>query len=85
MRAHHAKLPAMEKIKIRALRQHADAVLKRVQMGESLEVTDRGRPIALLLPVDWFLDRCRTVINVLGDMNVSCMLDGNEPHREPAA
>lgn len=32
--------------------------------------------IALLLPVDWFLDRCRTVINVLGDMNVSCLLDG---------
>lgn len=52
MPAHHAKLPAMEKIGIRALRQHADAVLKRVQMGESLEVTDRGRPIALLLPVD---------------------------------
>ena len=35
--------------------------------------------IALLLPVDWFLDRCRTVINVLGDMNVSCMLDGRVP------
>jgi Na+/H+-dicarboxylate symporter len=34
--------------------------------------------IALLLPVDWFLDRCRTVINVLGDMNVSCMLDGKK-------
>ena len=32
--------------------------------------------IALLLPVDWFLDRCRTAINVMGDMNVSCMLDG---------
>jgi Na+/H+-dicarboxylate symporter len=32
--------------------------------------------IALLLPVDWFLDRCRTVINVLGDTNVSCLLDG---------
>jgi Na+/H+-dicarboxylate symporter len=32
--------------------------------------------IALLLPVDWFLDRCRTVINVMGDMNVSCLLDG---------
>ncbi len=27
--------------------------------------------IALLLPVDWFLDRCRTAINVMGDMNVS--------------
>jgi DAACS family dicarboxylate/amino acid:cation (Na+ or H+) symporter len=34
--------------------------------------------IALLLPVDWFLDRCRTVINVMGDMNVSCLLDGKE-------
>ncbi len=32
--------------------------------------------IALLLTVDWFLDRCRTMINVMGDMNVSCMLDG---------
>jgi Na+/H+-dicarboxylate symporter len=32
--------------------------------------------IALLLTVDWFLDRCRTTINVLGDINVSCLLDG---------
>lgn len=39
--------------------------------------------IALLLPVDWFLDRCRTAINILGDMNVSCMLDGKT--REAAA
>jgi Na+/H+-dicarboxylate symporter len=34
--------------------------------------------IALLLTVDWFLDRCRTMINVLGDVNVSCLLDGKE-------
>jgi Na+/H+-dicarboxylate symporter len=40
--------------------------------------------IALLLPVDWFLDRCRTAINVMGDMNVACILDGKTPHREPA-
>jgi len=32
--------------------------------------------IGLLLTVDWFLDRCRTSINVLGDVNVSCLLDG---------
>ncbi|MEY4577359.1 MAG: hypothetical protein RL701_2062 [Pseudomonadota bacterium] len=38
--------------------------------------------IALLLPVDWFLDRCRTVINVMGDMNVSCLLDGREREEE---
>ena len=46
--------------------------------------------IALLLPVDWFLDRCRTMINVMGDTNVSCILDGKTPHgpdaeaRDPA-
>jgi len=37
-----------------------------------------------LLPVDWFLDRCRTAINVMGDMNVSCILDGKTPHAPPA-
>jgi len=35
--------------------------------------------IALLLTVDWFLDRCRTAINVMGDTTVSCLLDGREP------
>ena len=34
--------------------------------------------IALLLTVDWFLDRCRTTINVMGDMNVSCILNGKK-------
>jgi DAACS family dicarboxylate/amino acid:cation (Na+ or H+) symporter len=34
--------------------------------------------IAVLLTVDWFLDRCRTAINVMGDLNVSCLLDGYE-------
>jgi Na+/H+-dicarboxylate symporter len=32
--------------------------------------------IAMLLTVDWFLDRCRTAVNVMGDLNVSCLLDG---------
>ncbi len=34
--------------------------------------------IALLITVDWFLDRCRTTINVMGDMTVSCLLDGKK-------
>lgn len=34
--------------------------------------------IPMLLTVDWFLDRCRTAINVLGDINVSCLLDGKQ-------
>lgn len=32
--------------------------------------------IPLLLPLDWFLDRCRTAINVMGDMSETCLLDG---------
>jgi Na+/H+-dicarboxylate symporter len=45
--------------------------------------------IALLLTVDWFLDRCRTMINVMGDVSVACLLDGRtrgepEPATEPA-
>lgn len=35
--------------------------------------------IAMLLTVDWLLDRCRTAINVMGDVTVSCLLDGKEP------
>ena len=41
--------------------------------------------IALLLTVDWFLDRCRTTINVLGDVNVSCLLDGKTPPAQTPA
>jgi Na+/H+-dicarboxylate symporter len=39
--------------------------------------------IFLLLPVDWFLDRCRTVINVMGDVNVACLLEGTERTEPP--
>ena len=34
--------------------------------------------IALLVTVDWFLDRCRTAINVMGDMTVSVLLDDSK-------
>ncbi len=50
----------------------------------TLVFTAVGLPIeyiAILLTVDWFLDRCRTTINVLGDVNVSCMLEGKERRR----
>jgi prevent-host-death family protein len=40
----------MERIGIRELRQHASRYLARVATGEAIEVTDRGRPVALLVP-----------------------------------
>lgn len=36
---------------MRELRQHASRYLARVANGESIEVTDRGRPVAHLVPV----------------------------------
>lgn len=41
----------MESIGVRELRQHASRWLARVRAGESFEVTDRGRPVALLSPL----------------------------------
>jgi prevent-host-death family protein len=41
----------MTTIGIRELRQRASEYLRRVEAGETLEVTDRGRPIALLTPI----------------------------------
>ncbi|MBD2167631.1 dicarboxylate/amino acid:cation symporter [Calothrix membranacea FACHB-236] len=48
----------------------------------TLVFTSVGLPtqyIALLVTVDWFLDRCRTALNVMGDMTVSALLDGKKP------
>ena len=41
----------MERIGVRELRQHASRYLARVGRGETLEITDRGRPVARLVPV----------------------------------
>lgn len=38
-------------IGIRELRQHASRYLREVQLGETIAVTDRGRPVAWLVPV----------------------------------
>lgn len=35
---------------MRELRQHASRYLARVVTGESIRITDRGRPVALLVP-----------------------------------
>jgi prevent-host-death family protein len=39
----------MERIGVRELRQQASSILRRVAAGETVEVTDRGRPVAVLL------------------------------------
>jgi Na+/H+-dicarboxylate symporter len=57
----------------------------------TLVLTSVGLPteyVAILIAADWFLvgvaspleNRCRTTINVMGDMTVSALIDGN--HRQ---
>jgi prevent-host-death family protein len=58
----------MKSIGIRELRQHASVVLREVEGGVTFEVTDRGRPVAILSPVvdKSPLDRLRAA----GDVSV---------------
>ncbi|HVT21623.1 MAG TPA: type II toxin-antitoxin system prevent-host-death family antitoxin [Mycobacteriales bacterium] len=41
----------MSSVGVRELRQRASELLRRVEAGESIEVTDRGRPVAVLAPL----------------------------------
>jgi prevent-host-death family protein len=50
----------MVRVGVRELKQNASAVLRRVIGGESVEVTERGRPVALIVPLpapDDLIDR----------------------------
>jgi prevent-host-death family protein len=41
----------MVQVGVRELRQTASELLRRVAQGETFEITDRGRPVAVLSPV----------------------------------
>lgn len=41
----------MKSIGVRELRQHASKYLEEVAAGESIEITDRGHPVARLVPI----------------------------------
>ena len=41
----------MTRVGVRELRQRASELLRLVEQGETIEVTDRGRPVALLTPL----------------------------------
>ncbi|MFZ0214392.1 MAG: type II toxin-antitoxin system prevent-host-death family antitoxin [Candidatus Dormiibacterota bacterium] len=42
----------MRQIPVRELNQHTAEVLARVQAGEQIEVTRKGRPVAVLRPIE---------------------------------
>jgi prevent-host-death family protein len=41
----------MKSIGVRELRQQASRYLRQVELGNAIEVTDRGRPVARLVPI----------------------------------
>jgi len=44
-------MAANDRVSVRELRQNLSVYLRRVKQGEALEVTERGRPVALLRPL----------------------------------
>jgi prevent-host-death family protein len=44
-------MSARARVGIRELRQNLSVYLRRVGRGETLEVTERGSPVALLMPI----------------------------------
>jgi prevent-host-death family protein len=41
----------MTSVGVRELRQRASELLRLVEQGETVEITDRGRPVAMLAPL----------------------------------
>lgn len=68
----------MTSVGVRELRQRASELLRRVEDGESIEITDRGRPVAILAPLpEDPLERLRAAGD-LGD-SVGDLTDLPEP------
>lgn len=42
----------MERVGVRELRQNLSVYLRRVRAGQTLEVTERGHPVARLMPLE---------------------------------
>lgn len=68
----------MDQIGVRELRQHASKYLARVEKGETLEVTDRGRPVARLVPVTG-----NTWDDLVAQGRVTLAEDPTDPADEP--
>jgi prevent-host-death family protein len=64
----------MTSVGVRELRQRASELLRRVERGETIEITDRGRPVAVLSPPPdgsplERLRACGDVVTAAGDID----------------
>ena len=69
---------------MRELRQHASRYLDEVAAGESIEITDRGRPVARLVPItgDPWEDRVSAgeVVEAARPMSIDNIKPAAYPH-----
>jgi prevent-host-death family protein len=68
-------------IGVRELRQHASRYLQEVAAGESIEITDRGHPIARLVPIT--SDPWQDLINAGEVVKAACPMNADD--LKPAA
>jgi prevent-host-death family protein len=59
----------MSTVGVRELRQRASELLRLVAAGETIEITDRGRPVALLTPLPRGNDLQR--LRAMGELTAS--------------
>jgi prevent-host-death family protein len=74
----------MKTIGVRELRQHASRYLEEVAAGESIEITDRGHPVARLVPITgdpWEdLISAGEVVKAAHPMNIDALKPAAYPH-----
>lgn len=75
----------LQRVGIRELRQNLSVYLREIAKGRSFEVTDRGRPVAMLVP----LPRAATVLDKLiaagrASAPAGDLLDLGRPPGEPS-
>ena len=51
VRPDHGRAPEVARVGVRELRQNLSVYLRRVEAGETLEVTEHGTPVARLTPL----------------------------------
>jgi len=72
----------MERVPLRLLKNRLGFYLRKVRQGESLLLTDRGRPVARLVPEGSGLEARLQALATLGLLDLG---EGRLPDREPLA
>lgn len=70
----------MERVPLRQLKNRLGLYLRKVRQGESLVLTDRGRPVARLVPEGSPLEARLEALATLGFLALG---EGRLPDREP--